>query len=527
MSDDEPAGFLALPHATYETSPLVDHKGNPLIEALPPYQLVSEMDQEFGCFPPPPGADLKLSRGQRSLAVGRLRRWLQPLTRHEGVIDLIGNVIRNGYVGRNPVDARVAREKVRFYRDVVARDGMLSLGRQTSSTAPSMALFGTSGVGKTTVVEFALNQLFPQVVYHPGHRIAQIVWMKVDCPAAGSLKQLLAAMVEAMEDLVQSDHRASIKYETTDPLVLLVARMATKFNVGLIVVDEIQNLLLSGHQDRAKMLNFLVSMANVARIPIMTMGTPLARDLMANQLRQARRTGDMGTIMWDRMPRDPEWEFFLEGMFKYQWVTDATAKTPHLSKVIHAETAGIPALVVRLFQLAQLRAIADGTERVSAKALKEVAQERFSLLRPMLDAIRAGKDVSRWEDLFAEQLENIDRDVASGTPGAAAPRTGGRSRPNRAKALAQLSPLYGTSRSSRAVDEVLDGEPDLDVGDLVDRARAALDDSHPIYDQLPPSLTEVVGELTSSGSGALQAVATANDRARTAAKRPRRGSTEV
>ena len=159
MSDDEPTGFLALPHATYEASPLVDHQGNPLIEALPPYLLVSEMSQEFGCFPPRPGADVKLSRGQRSLAVGRLRRWLQPLTRHEGVIDLIGNVIRNGYVGRNPVDAKVAREKVRFYRDVVAKDGMLSLGRQTSSTAPRWPCSARRGV-EDDVVEFALNQLF-------------------------------------------------------------------------------------------------------------------------------------------------------------------------------------------------------------------------------------------------------------------------------------------------------------------------------------------------------------------------------
>ena len=334
-------------------------------------------------------------------------------------------------------------------------------------------------------------------------------------------------MVESMEDLVEADHRASIKYETTDPLVLLVARMAIKYNVGLIVVDEIQNLLLSGHQDRAKMLNFLVSMANVARIPIMTMGTPLARDLMANQVRQARRTGDMGTIMWDRMPRDPEWEFFLEGMFRYQWVATAAEKTPRLSKVIHAETAGIPALVVRLFQLAQLRAIADGTERVTAKVLTEVAQERFSLLRPMLDAIRAGRDVSRWEgpvrraprehrprrrvgdarrgrSSLGEQVAPESKQGA-GPAGPALrhqPLVEGRRRdPGRGAGPGRRRPRRsGARRAGRK-------PPDLrSASALADRGRRR-------------------AGVRRRGRG-LQAVATANDRARKAAKRPRRGSTE-
>lgn len=506
MTDDQ-GGFLALPHATYEPSPLDEFRGNPLVEALPPYELVSEMDREFGSFPRRPKDDLGLSRGLRSLAVGRLTHWLQPLTRHEDVIDLLGNVVRNGYVGRNPLDAEVRRKTIRFYREVSAREGMLAHGSSTSSTAPSMALFGTSGVGKTTVVEFALRQLLPQVLYHPEHGLAQIVWLKLDCPAAGSLKQLLAAMVEKMEELVGADHRASTKYEATYPLVLLVARMATKYNVGVIIVDEIQNLLLGKANDRQTMLNFLVSMANVARIPIFTMGTPLARELMTKQLRQTRRTGDMGAIAWDRMPCDPEWTFFLEGMFEYQWVRSPAKLTPRLAKRLHDESAGIPALVVRLFQLVQIRAIGDGTETVTAKAVAEVAQERFSLLRPMLEALRTGRDVSAWEDLFAEHLEAVDREVA-------APRRGP---PRRAtpdakdKALAELGLLYGRARSSAAIDQALGEDPDLDPREIVERVRVVLDDDHRIYDDLPPPLAMTmrsgssreadVGEATAHPAG--------------------------
>ncbi len=524
MVDDaeRPEGFMALPHATYEASPLDEFRGNPLVEALPPYQLVSEMGVEFGAFPRKPGTDLALSRGQRSLAIGRLRHWLQPLPRHEDVIDLIGNVVRNGYAGRNPLEAEVMRRKVRFYREVSAKDGMLKLGASTSSTAPSMALFGTSGVGKTTVVEFALNQLLPQVLYHPEHKLAQIVWLKLDCPAAGSLKQLLAAMVERMEELVGADHRASTKYETTDPLVLLVARMAIKYNVGIIVVDEIQNLLLGRTNDRDTMLNFLVSMANVARIPIFTMGTPLASDLMRRQLRQSRRTGDMGAIAWDRMPLDKEWTFFLEGMFAYQWVKTPARLTPAIAKRLHDESAGIPAIVVRLFQLVQLQALADETETVTAKAISKVAQERFSLLRPMLDALRAGKDVSQYEDLFAEHLESVDRAVASGSVGRGTPRR--EATVARDKALAELSILYGTTRATDAIAQVVGEDPNLSAGAIVDRVRVILDDDHAIYDDLPPSLTDLAKPLAGSDADLADAAPVDGRRSGEPDRTPRRGT---
>ena len=47
-------------------------------------------------------------------------------------------------------------------------------------------------------------------------------------------------------------------------------------------------------------------------------------------------------------------------------------------------------IAVKLYAMAQIKAIADGTELVTVKAIKEVAAEKLRLVKPMLDALRSG-----------------------------------------------------------------------------------------------------------------------------------------
>ena len=102
------------------------------------------------------------------------------------------------------------------------------------------------------------------------------------------------------------------------------------------------------------------------------------------------------------------------GVWKYQW----TAQFAPLTRPFRPACTGtrrIHALVVRLFQLAQLRAIRDGTECLSEALIDDVALSKFKLVAPMLEALRTGdkKAIEQYEDLLNKGLTELSEDVES------------------------------------------------------------------------------------------------------------------
>ena len=400
--------------AIYRPAALPEHAGNPLIEALPPFHQADELMDGFGRYPHITDDERKLPKATRMLTVSRLNAYLEPLTCHLDVVEKIGLVVRAGYTHRNPSDDAYRKSRVEFYRE--SMDGKIcAIGASTPSTAPSFALFGVSGVGKSTAIERALSFL-PQLLRHEKHHFVQVVWLKLDCPMDGSLKQLLGAILAKFDDMLGTSYRKSIgRGRTIDELILDVAKIAAQHHLGLLVIDEIQNLFDASGVGQAKMLNFFVTFANEAKIPVVTVGTTRALKLLEGTFREARRVGDHGTYIWDSLSLGAEWDFFLEGLWKYQWTAQFAPLTPALSACMHRHTQGIHALVVRLFQLAQLRAISDGTECLSEALIDDVALSKFKLVAPMLEALRTGdkKAIERYEDLLNKGLTELSEDVES------------------------------------------------------------------------------------------------------------------
>ncbi|MEI2614896.1 MAG: ATP-binding protein [Methylotenera sp.] len=60
---------------------------------------------------------------------------------------------------------------------------------QAKSTARSLSLIGCSGSGKSTTLNRILAT-YPQVIFHEKYNFTQIVYLKLDCPHDGSLKNL-------------------------------------------------------------------------------------------------------------------------------------------------------------------------------------------------------------------------------------------------------------------------------------------------------------------------------------------------
>jgi hypothetical protein len=394
--------------AIYKASDLAECAGNPLIEALPGFKTGLQMLPHFGRKPLFDKAERTLPAAHRMLCVGRLNAYFLMMTTHAEILEQIGLLIHSGYVHRNPVRPEFKRSLVHFYRQ--SMEGKIQpIETSGPSTAPSFSLFGVSGVGKSTVLERALS-FYPQALSHVEHGILQLVWLKVDCPMDGSLKQLLWSIIAKIDATLGTTHAKRISRTTTiDKLILDVAKISAQHNLGVLVVDEIQHLLAAPGIGPAKMLNFFVTFANEVKVPFVVLGTPKAKQFLDKLFREARRLSDHGSTTWDRMVPNEEWDFFLEALWKYQWLQKAEGLSPELSNAMYAQTQGINALVVRLFQLVQLQAIRNKSERITVSLINRVAKEKFALLRLALDALRSGdKDkIEGFEDLLASGIVQL------------------------------------------------------------------------------------------------------------------------
>ena len=130
--------------------------------------------------------------------------------------------------------------------------------------------------------------------------------------------------------------------------------------------------------------------------------------ILQSEFRQARRGSGQGDLLWDRMQNDASWEIMLRAMWKYQWTKRQCNLTAKLRDTLYDESQGILDIAIKLYALAQMKGIADGTEKITSATIREVAAEKLRLVRPMLDALRSGdrKRILQFEDIRPIQVED-------------------------------------------------------------------------------------------------------------------------
>jgi hypothetical protein len=213
-----------------------------------------------------------------------------------------------------------------------------------------------------------------------------------------------------------------------------MARVASNHSLGVLIIDEIQNLRLARSDGAHKMLSFLVQLDNTIGVPIVFVGTPNARDVLTGEFRRARRAAGQGDLPWERMKqekdpekeRNSEWRVFLESLWKYQYVREKSDLTDELSEVMYDESQGIADIAIKLYFLAQIRAIDRKTERVTVDMIRKAARERLQSVQEPLHALRTGIKtlLRKYEDIQPIDLEGVVWEVLrnagiSPSPGAA------------------------------------------------------------------------------------------------------------
>ena len=158
-----------------------------------------------------------------------------------------------------------------------------------------------------------------------------------------------------------------------------------------------------------KMLNFFVTLINTVSVPVILVGIPKALPIFQSEFRQARRSCGQGNMFWDRLEKDEEFLILLEELWEYQWIRKPQKLTKEIVDTIYEESQGIIDIIIKLFFMAQIRAISSGKEMITVKLIKEVADENLKILRPMLKALKSGniKDIANYPDIIPIDITKV------------------------------------------------------------------------------------------------------------------------
>jgi len=399
--------------AVYKEQIVPDYRDNPLIEALPPIwgsgEVVDMLSQSGGHH----DGERQLDAQYRLHCVHRLFRYFQPLEQHIDIEQRFSRCIRQGYLHRNPLAKEYAAALSQGHRTITSGGTFNDLSA-FRPTAAGFTIIGISGVGKTSAVSNILA-LYPQVIEHTRYReiplvLKQIAWLKLDCPHDGAVKGLCMEFFDAVDRAAGTNYfeMHGKKITTIDMLLVRMAQIARLHCIGVLVIDEIQHLSLAKGGGQEKMLNFFVTLVNTIGVPVVLIGTSKAMVVLQSEFRQARRGSGQGDLIWDRMKNNASWDIFVSSMWNNQWTRDVAILSDDFKNALYEESQGITDIAVKLYAMAQIRAIALGHDTFKPSDFRVVAVEGLGLVKPMLDALRSGdrKKIDMYGDIAPVSIED-------------------------------------------------------------------------------------------------------------------------
>lgn len=380
-------------NAIYLEAILPEHCGNPLIEALPPKVEDDELVVKLSNHPKRLLKETMLRDIERLEYLTRLKELRQPLALYFDVFRAIEMAIKEGYSAKNPLSPTTMN-----YLHY-SSDNRPNLEPRTGFFKPKgsgITIIGESGVGKTCMLEQVLN-CFPDVIEHSDYRgqllaITQIVWIKVDCPDDSSIRGLCLRILEQIDQKLGAP--PSKPEATIAPLLLQIeAKMKSNF-LGILVIDEMQNLNLAKAGGADRLLGFLHNLVNNLGIPVLFCANPPFDELLSKSFKSARRAESSGYFDVELMENDDEWELFVNELWKLQWTNVKTSLSKSLRKCLYILSAGNMDLAVRIYYSAQKLIIGSSDERITEEVLELGANIAIRATKNLTEEMRKEHAIS-------------------------------------------------------------------------------------------------------------------------------------
>lgn len=246
----------------------------------------------------------------------------------------------------------------------------------------SFTIIGNSGIGKSSAISRSLSLLQADGIIETGNPYAKIIpCVVVQCPFDSSVKGMLLEILRKVDEILGSDYyKNALKIRvTTDMLIGSVSQVAIN-HIGLLVVDEIQNVVNS--KNGKSLVGMLTQLINNSGISICMVGTPESSLFFEQAMQLARRS--LG-LQYTSLPYDRYFYDFCCTLFSYQYTKHKAEITDAIINWLYEHSGGIISVVVSLIHDAQEIAILNGKEILNIDTLNEAYKKRLSMLHSYIE----------------------------------------------------------------------------------------------------------------------------------------------
>lgn len=246
----------------------------------------------------------------------------------------------------------------------------------------SFTIIGNSGIGKSSAISRSLSLLQVDGVIETEKPYTKIIpCVVVQCPFDSSVKGLLLEILRKVDEALGSDYyKNALKIRvTTDMLIGSVSQVAIN-HIGLLVVDEIQNVVNS--KNGKSLVGMLTQLINNSGISICMVGTPESSLFFEQAMQLARRS--LG-LQYTSLSYDRYFYDFCCTLFSYQYTKHKAEITDAMIEWLYEHSGGIVSVVVSLIHDAQEIAILNGKEILNIETLNEAYKKRLSMLHSYIE----------------------------------------------------------------------------------------------------------------------------------------------
>ena len=350
--------------AIYEGS-----SGNPYLDAMPDMLSPEQFVQAVASYPPIPYDLAEMASEERRGLLPSLASIYVPMPYQYAIYDTLYRAISTTY---RTADVMESTKAINAYY----------CGRATNyaTQADSGSILGIPGCGKTATVHRCLSTM-PQVIEHVEYQGQpcygkQVLWLHVECPSDCSVKTLGFSIMAALDRAIGSQYLQStqgLRSASASAIAVQTKILLTNHHVGLLVVDEIQNAVLTARKNRQEkpLLRYLVELTNETMTSIYFVGTPLAEELFTAQEHLKRRTRGIRLA-----PFRPDGVYldFVRKIWPYQYTAQAAPLTTSIGNKLYDCSGGIPAYVIKIFAEAQAQALLTGRSCIDEQTIKRAVE---------------------------------------------------------------------------------------------------------------------------------------------------------